>query len=116
LMPGDTIYVFVRPHRVTLLDRLVGSPRAPDRGDREFFGDFEISPETPMSELVDFYSATVKPELRALSVAHFLEREFGSAVEVGDRITLGTIELIVREISGERHVTEAGLALLRGRA
>jgi len=46
LRAGDTIYVFVRPHRIALLDRLIASPRAPDATDREFFGDFEIDLDT----------------------------------------------------------------------
>jgi len=112
LQAGDTIYVFVRPHRVPLLDRLVASPRAPDRDDREFFGDFTIDPETPVLELAEFYGADIHAHSRAGSVSEFLEREFGSAIEVGDRIGLGTIELVVREIDGLRRVVDVGLSIL----
>ncbi len=113
LQAGDTIYVFVRPHRIALLDRLVGSPRVPDKNDREFFGDFSLGPETPMAELAEFYNASVKPGLMTLSVAHFLEREFGAGIEVGDRVSLGSLELIVRDLDVNRHVSEAGISLLK---
>ena len=115
LQAGDTIYVFVRPHRVMLLDRLVASPRAPDRDDREFFGDFTVDPGTPLSELAEFYGADVHAHARAGTVREFFEREFGSTIEVGDRIGLGTIELVVRELDDRRRVLEVGMSILAKR-
>ncbi len=111
----DIIYVFVRPHRIALLDRLVASPRTPDRSDREFFGDFAVAVDAPMADLVEFYGADVRADRAALAVGHFLEREFGPAVEPGDRVGLGRVELIVRAIDDEHRVTEAGLSILRER-
>jgi len=111
LRAGDVIYVFVRPHRIPLLDRLVASPRAPDKSDREFFGDFAVDLDVPVADLADFYGGEVHADKRGLSVRHFLEREFGDAVEVGDRIGLGAIELIVREVDERQRVVEAGLAV-----
>ena len=113
LRAGDVIYVFVRPHRIPLLDRLVASPRAPDKTDRDFFGDFAVDLDAPVADLADFYGGSVNPDKRALSVRHFLEREFGDGVEVGDRIGLGAIELIVREVDAQQRVIEAGLAVTR---
>ena len=115
LQAGDTIYVFVRPHRVPLLDRLVASPRAPDRDDREFFGDFTVDPGTPLSELAEFYGADVHAHAREGTVREFFEREFGASIEVGDRIGLGTIELIVRELDDRRRVFDVGMSILAKR-
>ena len=111
LRAGDVIYVFVRPHRIPLLDRLVASPRAPDKSDREFFGDFAVDLDVPVADLAGFYGGDVRADKSALSVRHFLEREFGDPVEVGDRIGLGAIELIVREVDERQRVVEAGLAV-----
>jgi cell volume regulation protein A len=113
LRAGDVIYLFVRPHRIALLDRLVASRRAPDRNDREFFGDFAVDLDSPVVEVAAFYGGEINPDKRALSVRHFLEREFGESVEVGDRVGLGTIELIVREVDDDRRITEAGLSVMR---
>lgn len=115
LRADDIIYVFVRPHRIPLLDRYVASPRTPDRSDREFFGDFTIDIDAPMADLVEFYGADVRADRVALAVGHFLEREFGPAVEPGDRVGLGRVELIVRAIDDHHRVTEAGLSILRER-
>ena len=112
LQAGDTIYVFVRPHRRPLLDRLVASPRALDKNDQEFFGEFTIAPDTPILELAEFYGADLHHRIEGQNVRDFLEREFGPPMAVGDRISLGTIELIVRELDERRHVTEVGLSLL----
>jgi cell volume regulation protein A len=116
LRDDDIIYVFVRPHRIPLLDRMVASPRTPDRSDREFFGDFTIDVDAPMADLVAFYGADVRADRVALAVGHFLEREFGPAVEPGDRVGLGRVELIVRAIDDNHRVTEAGLSILRERS
>jgi len=115
LRPGDVLYVFVRPHRIPLLDRLIASPKPPEPGDLEFFGEFEVAPETPIDELAAFYGAAVREDKRGMSVRRFLEREFGDAIEVGDRISLGPIELIVRRLDDDRHIQEVGLAITRKR-
>jgi cell volume regulation protein A len=116
LRAGDVIYVFVRPHRVGLLDRLIMSPRVPDAGDREFYGEFAVDLDTPVADLAEFYGATIHPGKRALSVRHFLEREFGDSVEAGDRIGLGSIDLIVRAVDQGSRVAEAGVSVVRKRA
>jgi NhaP-type Na+/H+ and K+/H+ antiporter len=46
-------------------------------------------------------------------VRAFLEREFGEAIEIGDRIGLGPIELIVRRLDDNRHIVEVGLSITR---
>jgi cell volume regulation protein A len=113
LRAGDVIYVFVRPHRIPLLDRLIASPRPPEPGDREFFGEFEVAPETPIDELAAFYGAVVREDKRGQSVRRFLEREFGEAIEVGDRIGLGPIELVVRRLDEDRRIAEVGMSIMR---
>lgn len=113
LRAGDVIYLFVRPHRIALLDRLIGTPRVPDKNDREFYGDFVVDLDTPVADLADFYGGRVNPDKRALSVRHFLEREFGDAIETGDRMSLGSMELIVREVDDQRRLVEAGIAVAK---
>jgi cell volume regulation protein A len=113
LRAGDVIYLFVRPHRIALLDRLIATPRVPDKNDREFFGDFVIDLDTPIADLVEFYGGRLNPDKRALSVRHFLEREFGDAIETGDRMSIGSMELIVREVDEQRRLVEAGIAVAK---
>lgn len=113
LRAGDVIYLFVRPHRIALLDRLIATPRIPDKNDREFFGDFVVDLETPIADLVEFYGGRLNPDKRALSVRHFLEREFGDAIETGDRMSIGSMELIVREVDDQRRLVEAGIAVAK---
>lgn len=113
LRAGDVLYIFVRPHRIPLLDRLVASPKPPEPGDREFFGEFEVAPDSPIEDLAAFYGAVVREDKRGQSVRRFLEREFGDSVEVGDRIGLGPIELVVRRLDEARHIVEVGLSFTR---
>ena len=43
--------------------------------------------------------------------AEALAREFDSAPTVGDRLRLGKVELIVRDVGNDGRVAEVGLAL-----
>ena len=111
LRDGDLLYVFVRPHRMPLLDRLIASPRELDPEDFDFYGEFGVDPATPITELAEFYGADVRNARPEVSVGQFLMREFGDNIEVGDRISLGRVELIVRALDNQRAVAEAGLSL-----
>ncbi|CAK0769999.1 K(+)/H(+) antiporter NhaP2 [Azospirillaceae bacterium] len=116
LLSGDQVYIFTQTPQIPLLDRLFASPTPLVEDDRDFFGDFQLSPDTLLSELADTYGLPVATELRCLSVADFFNREFSGKVEVGDRLPLGPVELIVRAVDGDDAVTEAGLALEPTRA
>lgn len=111
IKPGDYIYMFIAPRYARLLDRLFASPVRVEADDKEFFGEFRIHPDRPLSMLRDVYDAPMPPNVppdRSIS-AYMLERLGGSAEE-GDRVAIGPIELIVREVNVEGEIVEAGLA------
>lgn len=116
LRVGDYVYIFAQPKLVPLLDRLFARRAALDPADREFFGDFAIDPETKMVDLAEAYGLPVSPDDAALTVAEFAQRRLIGATEVGDRVPLEAVELIVRELGPDRKIVRMGLAVEPSRA
>jgi cell volume regulation protein A len=116
LRAGDYVYIFAQPKLVALLDRLFARPAALDPADREFFGDFAIDPETKMGELADAYGLSISAEDASLSAAEFVGGRLHGAAEVGDRVPLEAVELIVRDLGEGREIVSIGLAVEPSRA
>jgi potassium/hydrogen antiporter len=116
LRAGDYVYIFAPPKLVRLLDRLFARPADLDPSDRDFFGDFVIDPETRISDLAEAYGFAVGPEEAKLSVADFIHRRLHGTVEIGDRISVGTVELIIREFDDSGEIASIGLAVEPSRA
>ena len=116
LRAGDYVYIFAQARRMPLLDRLFARPAALDRADREFFGEFTIDPDIRMDELADVYGFATTAEEATSTAGQFLSRRMQGTPEVGDRVGIGMVELIVRDITEEGLVTGVGLAVEPQRA
>jgi cell volume regulation protein A len=99
-----------------LLDRLFARPADLDLSDREFFGDFIIDPDTRISDLAEAYGFAVSVEEAKLAVADFIYRRLHGTVEIGDRVPVETIELIIRELDDSGEIVSIGLAVEPSRA
>ena len=113
LHAADRVYLFIAPDRVALLDKLFGGARPLDQDDRDFYGDLVLNPDVTVGQLAELYGlplslANAERPLRAL-----FDAEFGGAYELGDRIRMGGVELIVRDIE-DGALTSVGLALEPG--
>lgn len=116
LRAGDYVYIFAPPKLVRLLDRLFARPADLDLSDREFFGDFVIDPDTEMGELGDAYGFAVSATEGSVTVAEYLTRRLQGMPEVGDRVGVEPVELIVRELTDGRAIASIGLAVEPSRA
>jgi cell volume regulation protein A len=114
LQPGDLVYLIVKDDRIALLDRIFAATRQPEKSDREFFGDFALAPDVTLSDIAASYGVGVPLRDAGLTVAEALSREFDAAPTVGDRLRLGAVELIVRDVDVGGRVAEVGLALRAG--
>jgi cell volume regulation protein A len=110
LQAQDRVYLFAAVLQLPLLDRLFAGSRQIVEEDRDFFGDFAIAPDATLGVLAELYGLPLRLEDRDLSLAELFRREHGGEPEVGDRIALGSVDIIVRAADGHR-VTEFGLAL-----
>lgn len=105
---GDRVYLYI-PNETQMgeLDKLFGGGFLTET--ETPLGDFVVSPTATLSDLKTFYGISIKENGAAKTLKELLEDNF-SDLEVGDRFSLGVIELVVRKvIDGE--VEEIGIAL-----
>ncbi|MBE7416620.1 MAG: potassium/proton antiporter [Ideonella sp.] len=106
---GDYVYLLASPKSLPRLSRLFDPHVEPDRlGAQRYFGDFVLNGEAVLGELAAVYGFEVPPGTGDKTLAQLLDDEFRGRVVVGDRLPLGSAELVVREIDADR-VTRVGL-------
>lgn len=109
LKEGDKVYVFLPSNsRRSILDHLYGAGDEDQSGSlQNIFGDFPIDPKTTFAELANLYGISVPEGIREMTISDFVKTELND-VEIGDRLSLGAMELVVRQMdNGE--VTGVGL-------
>ena len=111
LMAGDRVYIFVPDRYPRLLDRLFASPMEVDPEDADFFGAFAVDPERPAADLEAAYALGLTEEEQAFPIADFVRKRLGGRAEYGDRVSLGSIELIVRDVDEEGRISAIGLSV-----
>ncbi len=111
LMAGDRVYIFVPDRYPRLLDRLFASPAEVDPEDAEFFGAFAVDPDRPAMELEQAYAPGLKEKELEMTIAELVAARLGGRAEYADRVALGNIELIVRDVDEEDRITSIGLSV-----
>ena len=106
----DRVYLFASPRNIRLLDRLFASPAAVEEDDKDFFGEFYIDTRQTLGQLAQAYGIEPPAESATPIGVYMLER-LGGRAEVGDRVAIGLLELIVRDTDESGAIAAAGLAL-----
>jgi cell volume regulation protein A len=107
---NDRVYLFTAPRNIRLLDRLFASPAPVEEDDKDFFGAFYIDTSHTLGELSQAYGV-VPPGDPATPIGVFMLERLGGQAEVGDRVPVGYLELIVRDTDESGAITGAGLAV-----
>ena len=110
LQAYDQVDLFTSPARLPLLDKLFEPGPEISEDDREFFGDLVLRPETKLGTLAETYGLPVAAERADITLAELFRKEFNHP-ELGDRVRIGGVELVVREMNDDLKVTSVGLAL-----
>jgi len=113
LQPGDSLLVLAPPEQFFSLDRLFAArerQKRPRQLGEEVFGEFVLAADTPMGQVAAMYGIAVDPPDQQEPVASFILRKLRHRPVVGDRVRVGPVELVVREIKREK-VTSVGLEL-----
>lgn len=112
LRENDQVYLFIAPGYSKLLDRLFASKAPVAEDDSEFFGTFAISPATRVEELDQAYGPLlITAAERQKTVAELIAQRLGGSGEYADRVRLGTIVLIVRDLDESGHIASVGVSL-----
>lgn len=112
LRENDQVYLFIAPGYSKLLDRLFASKAPVAEDDSEFFGTFAISPATRVEDLDQAYGPLlINAAERQKTVAELIAQRLGGSGEYADRVRLGTIVLIVRDLDESGHIASVGVSL-----
>ena len=107
---GDQVYFLATPAQVPLLDRLLAGETDEADAEATLYGEFVIGPAVTLRELRDAYGLPAMAESDAATLAQLFDDEYGSDLELGDRLHLGPVDLIVRAIDDGR-IGAVGIAL-----
>jgi cell volume regulation protein A len=111
LQAGDYLYVLAAPEHAESLNRLFGVAHGPDRlEEHRFFGDFVLNGDALVKDVDALYGLGFHEHGPEETLTEFLKRKFRGAPVVGDRLRLGPVELVVREVD-RGLVTRVGLKL-----
>ncbi len=108
--PGDYVYLLAPPGRVYRLDWLFAPPDEAREAERELFGEFSFAASVRLGDVAAFYSLPVRKRDTGLTLGEHFTRHYEHTVEVGDRVRLGPVTLIARELDEDR-VSKVGLKI-----
>lgn len=111
LQAGDYVYLFISTRYPRLLDRLFASPAPVAVDDADFFGAFAIDPSQPAQGLRTAYGAELYPGEEEMTVAELMLARLGGRAEYADRVSMGPVELIVRDVDEKGHIETVGISL-----
>ena len=111
LVAGDHVYIFVSDRYPRLLDRLFASRTEVSSDDADFFGAFTVDPYRSAAELEANYSPGLTEAEKKLTIGQLMRQRLGGHAEYADRLPLGTIELIVRDVDEDGKIVSVGLSL-----
>ncbi|WP_337270303.1 potassium/proton antiporter [Oryzifoliimicrobium ureilyticus] len=112
LRENDLVYLFIAPGYSRLLDRLFASRAPVDEDDTDFFGAFALSPARSAADLDMAYGPGLLNENeKTLTIAELMRQRLNGKAEYADRVRLGSIILIVRDLDDLGHITSIGMSL-----
>lgn len=109
--PRDYVYILAQPKSLPQLNKLFDPHQAPDHlEEHRYFGDFVLNGDAVLGELAEVYGLEVPEDASRKTLAEYLSALFHGRVVVGDRASLGSAELVVREIR-DGAISRVGLKL-----
>jgi cell volume regulation protein A len=110
IQPGDQVYLFAPPRHLRLLDRLFASPASLDEHDADFYGVFTVDPGKTLQELQKTYDIPANGLDLDATIAEFIEQRLGGRGDIGDRVGIGDLELVVRNVNDRGEIKSVGLS------
>lgn len=110
---GDLVAVLAHHDHAGDVGQILGWDEPPERlTDRRFFGEFTVNGAAALRDVQAMYGVEISGFDPALTLSDCFARASRGHPVVGDRLDLGSLLLVVREVSGDR-VVKVGLKLSR---
>lgn len=111
LAAGDVLYLLAREAHTAALGELLASPTAPAYLEkRQFYGDFILHGDARLGDLAALYGLPLDASLQDQSLAQFMAERLHRLPVAGDRVRLGSLEFVVREVKAGR-IARVGLRI-----
>ena len=107
---GDHAYFLAPPAKAKALDRFFVDMPPPAAPDVRLLGDFFVSGDVTLATLGEIYGLAIAPEEAAMTLADWFAKHLHHRIRVGERLPLGSIQLVVDGVANGR-VTTVGLDL-----
>jgi cell volume regulation protein A len=112
LRENDVVYLFIAPGYSRLLDRIFANRLPVAADDSDFFGTFAISPARPARELDAAYGpGLLATQEQSMTVSELIQSRLGGEAEYADRVRLGSMVLIVRDLDEHNAISSVGISL-----
>ena len=107
----DYVIALVPPEQVIVLDTLFSTPpRRRRRITAPELGEFVLEASVRLGQVCNMYGVPFEPVYYDKTLADFMNLRLGANVVVGDRIRIGDIELVVRELRKDK-IAKVGLEI-----
>ncbi|MFC7160501.1 potassium/proton antiporter [Pseudidiomarina halophila] len=114
LLEGDHILVVAKVQHIDEISRVLaagGKLRSLNTSD--FFGDFTLNGDLSLADVASFYPLGRLPEAQAsMSLHAYFSEKFHRRMVVGDQLTLGNVQLTIRELNEDNKISKVGVKLL----
>lgn len=110
LIAGDRVYLLATPAQLPLLDRVFGEVGDEAEAEAALYGDFVIAPQATVKALRETYDLPPAAVDDGATLDELFTAKFQNDLEPGDRLHLGPVDLIVREMR-EGRIHSLGVAL-----
>jgi potassium/hydrogen antiporter len=113
ILPGDHVFVVLRPETRPLVDRIFGT-RAGSEPPLDLPPELPLQGSATVADLQEFYGIQVAAP-GSTSLEEIIGDLLGDDPQVGDVVNVGPVRLRVREMTGE-HIDWVGLSVVNGLA
>lgn len=106
----DYVIALTPPQYVIALDRMFSTPLETRRRQSVDLGEFVFNGDVAIGKLCAMYGVPFEPLMLSETLDEFMRMRLGGSAVVGDRVPIGPVELIVREIDKGK-ITRVGLEI-----
>lgn len=101
LQDGDHVVILTSVGATSALKRAFAPSRPkPYLEASAFFGEFVINPDAKLADIAQMYGFQAEQKYQDMTIAEFVTHHFHGKPVVGDRVELGSVKFVVKELEG----------------
>ncbi|MEK9877983.1 MAG: transporter associated domain-containing protein, partial [Betaproteobacteria bacterium] len=111
---GDLLYVICPQEKLLILNQmLLPTDEVAELEQAEYFGDFTLRGDALLGEIMDLYGGEAPDRAKEMTLSQFFGVRFKNHPVPGDRVLIGPLEFVAREVDDGGIVEKVGLRIRR---